>query len=97
MKITELGILICRYGVIVTSGQCWPVDNILKRMELKMVELGSKWTNGKITLIVVYTDSSGILFDNGYCPNWIEFKQAIAKGLVHAPISRRTTLATICA
>jgi len=38
------------------------------------IEIGQKYTNGTVILSVIYFDDSGVMFNNGYCPNMKEFK-----------------------
>lgn len=37
--------------------------------ELIILNVGDKMTNGKMTLTISHIDNSGVMFDNGYCPN----------------------------
>jgi hypothetical protein len=39
---------------------------------IKTVEIGQVYTNGKMNLMIMNLDDSGVMFHNGYCPNYYE-------------------------
>jgi hypothetical protein len=47
-----------------------------KKMDIKLwiatIKVGQSFTNGKMTLVITYLDDSGVMFNNGYCPNYHE-------------------------
>jgi len=60
-----------REGALITF-----VGQLLKQEQnrLDAPSPGDRVTNGKITVAVVHVDDTGVMLDNGYCPNREEFR-----------------------
>lgn len=42
------------------------------KLWISTIKVGQSFTNSKMTLTIIDLDDSGVIFNNGYCPNYHE-------------------------